>query len=322
MERTSIGRKKSTLFEKFYTPPDLAFRLVKSLHNRINLNKFDAIVDCCCGTGSFVDAVDQVVGEHANVIACDMKLTKKGKGNKTEKDFLKAAPNPKLNPETTLVLSNVPFGINGKTAAKFIQKAAQFADHIAFLLPISFLKDSFLKRHVPSDLHVVYSKPLRNCKFLDKNDETADCTCDCSLCKNRREKYVTVNCAFIYFERRDHPRTHKRRETASCNPFFKLLDKSVIKNRKDADIRIRGSGTNAGKCFEHGDADFFIDSDRSDDYFIKLSREVKSYRAKICNEINKRRFVFLNTVPNIKYLSKIQVVRALNLITNLVRLPK
>lgn len=249
-----------------------------------------------------------------------MKLSKKDKGNVIEQDFLKAEPSPKLNPATTLVLSNVPFGINGRTAAKFIQKSAQFADHIAFLLPISFLKDSFLNRHVPSDLHVVYSKSLRNCKFLDKNDENIESACDCSQC--RREKYVTVNCAFIYFQRKDYPRAHRKRKTVSCNPFFKLLDKSEIKNRRDADIRIRGSGANAGKCFEHGDADFFVDADRSDDYFIKLSRGMKSYRPKICRQINKHRFVFLNTVPNIKYLRKNQLVQALNLITTLVRLPK
>lgn len=77
---------------------------------------------------------------------------------------------------------------------------------------------------------------------------------------------------------------------------------------------------NAGKCFQHGDPDFFIDSERSDDYFIELARGMKRYRSRICKQIsNKYSFKFLNTVPNIKYLSKVQVIKAMNFITNLVR---
>jgi hypothetical protein len=107
----------------------------------------------------------------------------------------------------------------------------------------------------------------------------------------------------------------------SCNPFFKLLDKNIIENRQNADLRIRGSGANAGKCFQRGDPDFFIDSERSDDYFIELTRGMKRYRSKICKQINKSySFKFLNTVPHIKYLSKVQVIKAMNLITNVVRI--
>lgn len=323
-KRTSIGRKQSTLFEKFFTPPKLALKLVAYLHSRIDLRKFETIVDCCCGaTGSFVNAIDEVV-HHPNVVAYDVHLSKKSKtpSHVKEQDFL-TSDNPKVNPKTTLVISNVPFGVSGRTAAKFIQKAHEFADHIAFLLPISFLKPSFIKRFVPSNLHVVYSKTLRGCKFLDKNegdDSDDECICDCPSCKKKKEKYVTVNCAFIYFQRREYPRIDKKREAVTCNPFFKLLDKSVMENRKKADIRVRGSGANAGKCFAKGDPDFLVDSERSDDYFVELVRGVRSHRTKICKHINNYDFTFLNTVPNVKYLSKSQIVKALNWITTLVRL--
>jgi predicted RNA methylase len=322
--RTSIGRKRSTQFEKFYTPPDVALRLVTFLNSKLDLNKFDTIIDCCCGeTGSFVKAVEQVV-EHPRVLVYEIHMSKKQKNSNTIKeDFLASKAPKRINPEKTLVLSNVPFGVSGRTAAKFIQKSAEIADHIAFLLPISFLKDSFLKRYVPPNLHVIYSKTLRNCQFLDKNEETEDeeeeCSCNCESCSEKRNKYVTVNCAFIYFQRKDYPRVDKKREVVSCNPFFNLLDKSIIKNRKNADLRIRGSGANAGQCFQRGDSDFFVDSKRSDDYFIGLARGFKAYRGKICKQIDKHPFTFLNTVPNIKYLSKNQVIKAMNWITSVVR---
>ena len=185
-----------------------------------------------------------------------------------------------------------------------------------------------LKRFVPSNLHVDYSKTLRGCKFLDKNEDDNDdnddgedeCRCDCPSCKKKKEKYVTVNCAFIYFKKRAYPRIDKKRKTVTCNPFFEFLDKSVMENREKADIRVRGAGTKAGQCFPKGDTNFLIDSERSDDYFVKLSRGVKRYRSKICKEINNYDFKFLNTVPNLKDLSKSQIIKALNWITTIVRL--
>ena len=325
---TIIGRKQSTKFEKFYTSPDLAKRLVTFLNTKVNLCKFDTIIDCCCGeTGSFVKAVKDVVN-HPKILVYEIYTSKQQKTNSTiEADFLDAKPPNRLNPEKTLVISNVPFGVNGKTAAKFIQKAAEISNHIAFLLPISFIKDSFLKRYVPPEFHVIYSKKLYNCEFLDKNDEkneNGECECDCKTCnkykKEIKEKYVTVNCAFIYFQKKDYPRAEKKRQVVSCNPFFQLLDKNIMENRKTvADLRIRGSGTNAGKCFQRSDPDFFIDSERSDDYFIELARGMKRYRSKICKQINSYNFEFFNTVPNVKYLSKIQVIKAMNFITNVVR---
>jgi len=329
---STIGRKQSTKFEKFYTSPDLAKRLVTFLDGKVNFRKFDTIIDCCCGeTGSFVAAIKDVIN-HPNILVYEIYMSKKQKRNSNtaiEADFLKSKPPSRLNREKTLVVSNVPFGVNGKTAGKFIQKAAEISDHIAFLLPISFTKQTFLKRYVPPEFHVIYSKKLYNCEFLDKNDENEEEEeeeeCNCESCSKRRktkkEKYVTVNCAFIYFQRKDYPRVEKKRQVVSCNPFFKLLDKNIIENRKTCDLRIRGSGANAGKCFQRGDADFFIDSERSDDYFIELTRGMKRYRSKICKQINKSySFKFLNTVPHIKYLSKVQVIKAMNLITNVVRI--
>ena len=327
---STIGRKQSTKFEKFYTSPDLAKRLVTFLDGKVNLRKFDTIIDCCCGeTGSFVAAIKDVVN-HPKILVYEIYMSKREKRNSTiaiEADFLDAKRPSRLNPENTLVISNVPFGVNGKTAAKFIQKAAEISDHIAFLLPISFIKDSFLKRYVPPEFHVIYSKKLYNCEFLDKNDEeneNGECECDCKTCNNYKkeikEKYVTVNCAFIYFQKKEYPRVEKKQQVVSYNPFFELLDKNIIENRQNADMRIRGSGANAGKCFQRGDPDFFIDSERSDDYFIELARGMKRYRSKICKQINEHRFTFLNTVPNIKYLSKVQVIKAMNFITNVVRI--
>jgi len=231
--RPPIERRQSTLFEKFHIPPELALKLVTDLHNRINLNKFETIVDCCSGpNASFLNAILEVV-DHPNVVGYNVRLSENEKQSKAislVKDFLELRT-PKLNPKKTLVISNVHFGQNGRTAAKYIQKASEFADHIAFILPKSFLKPSFLRRFVPSNLHIVYSKKLRNCKIFDRNDEeeTED-DCDCRTCQKKRNKFVTLDCAFIYFQNRKC--FYEKRETN------KFMDKPVMKSRFKADIRV------------------------------------------------------------------------------------
>lgn len=240
MPKEKRGRQ-STLFEKFYTPPELALELVTDLQNRINLNKFETIVDCSSGPNArFLNAILEVV-DHTNVVGYNVRLSENEKPSKAislVKDLLELRT-PKLNPKKTLVVSNVPFGRNGRTAAKYIQKASEFADHLAFILPKSFLKPSFLRRFVPSNLHMVYSKKLHNCKFLDRNDEeeTED-DCECRNCQKKRNKFVTATCAFIYFQKRKYPCIYEKRKTVTGNPSVKLLDKSVVKSRFKADVRV------------------------------------------------------------------------------------
>lgn len=203
-------------------------------------------------------------------------------------------------------------------AGEFIRKCVQFADHIAMILPVSFLKDSYQNRHIPENFHVMWSKRLDNCEFSDCESESVSskmCDSDDESCDCEKFKKKAINCAFIYFKKLDYPRPKRKKIIVKPNNFWDLLISPSKKERQDADIRIRGSGANAGKAFCRGEKLFYINKDRSDDYFVVLSRGWKKDRSKLCKKLSSYEFKFMNTVPNVKYLNKQQVIKAVNKIT-------
>lgn len=56
-----------------------------------------------------------------------------------------------------IVIGNPPFGFKASLAVKFFNKAASFADYIAFILPASFMKDS-VKNQLDLGFKLVFEK--------------------------------------------------------------------------------------------------------------------------------------------------------------------
>ena len=98
-----------------------------NLLKEITLEDYDVVVEPSAGTGSWSSKIDDCVAidiapEHPDIM----------KGNFLEDDFLF---DEMKKENRILVIGNPPFGRIGNKAIKFINKAAEFADTVAFILP-------------------------------------------------------------------------------------------------------------------------------------------------------------------------------------------
>lgn len=139
-----LADKMDIRFDKFYTKPETA----KYCISKLNLKKYDRIIEPSAGNGSFSK---QIPGCEAYDLAPESKGIKK-------QDFLKF----KAEKGNTLVIGNPPFGKANKLTLEFIKKASTFAKTIAFIIPNSCKKRSFIDR-LPPNVHIrkVYDLPKK-----------------------------------------------------------------------------------------------------------------------------------------------------------------
>jgi hypothetical protein len=64
------------------------------------------------------------------------------------------------SPQDTLVVGNPPFGKNGCMAMRFLNACLLRANCVAFILPRSFEKESFLRRVHPLTAHIIHQEVL------------------------------------------------------------------------------------------------------------------------------------------------------------------
>jgi len=301
--KTTNSKRRSRIItndncEPYFTNPDLAHHLVELLNKQVNLSKsFDAIVEPSAGYGAFVDAiVDQV--KKLNIFAYDIKPNHH---NVKKANFLKLEnPVPKrFTRSRVLCVTNPPFGVRSQLASQFIFKCATFSDHIAMILPIAFLSNKYIDQRVPANYHVQWFKVLRNTKFSMPGNKT-----------------TVLNVAFIYFKnlgqpRRTEPRAKHRSRRSRNNSYFDILTAPTMAERKRADIRVRGTGYNAGEAFCRDHPKFFINKQRTDDWFVVLKYGVRNQRNAICKILNQTKWKFHNLVPNVKYLDRKQLMKTL-----------
>ena len=150
--------------DRFYTKPSV----VDNLLNEITLEDYDVVVEPSAGTGSWSSKIDDCVAidispEHPDIM----------KGDFLEDDFLF---NKMKEENKILVIGNPPFGRIGNKAVKFINKAAEFADTIAFILPRSFRKES-LQRRIHKNFWLIKDVDLfeESCFIFNGEDYFAPC---------------------------------------------------------------------------------------------------------------------------------------------------
>jgi hypothetical protein len=129
-----MPKKRRVVDEKFYTDASLVERCVKEVDKIFPLLDFDLIVEPSAGDGAFLAALPR-----NRLIAID---TKPEHPAVLEADYLKWAIE-RGEVGRTLTVGNPPFGVRGSLAIRFIRKAAQYSDVIAFILPRIFKKHTF-----------------------------------------------------------------------------------------------------------------------------------------------------------------------------------
>lgn len=206
---TKSGGQKHSL-DKFYTSSQIA----KECIGKINIEDYDIIIEPSAGSGAFSNQIHDCIAmdilpEHDNIIKQDWLLYE----------------HVKQEDKSVLVIGNPPFGQQNKLAIDFINKAAEFADRVAFILPISFKKQSIQNRISPY-LHLVYEEVLPSNSFL-LNGEVYD-----------------VKCVFQIWDRQDVSRVRPSRKEHNANSLFYF-----VKNTEKPDIAIQRIGGNAGRVF-------------------------------------------------------------------------
>jgi len=162
----TTGLHRSNL-DKYYTKPSVANECVKAFIANIQFDKKnDYIIEPSAGSGVFIPFIQKLSSNHFffDIEPEHEKIV--------EQDFLM------LDIDTILkkhkgkihVIGNPPFGRQSSLAKKFITKATEFADTIAFILPKSFKKTS-MKRVFPLNWHLKYQKQLKDNSFTVNNED-------------------------------------------------------------------------------------------------------------------------------------------------------
>lgn len=173
-----------------------------------------------------------------------------------------------------LVCGNPPFGQQNTLAIEFFNEAATFCDTIAFILPLSFKKDSVQNR-LDLNFHLENELMLNNCEFLLKDEER-----------------IKVPCVFQIWRKKDEKRKPIKLKTTSS--LFEFT------NAATADFRIQRVGGSAGK------ASFDLSKSASSNYFIKNNSEINN--EDFVNFVNQLKFPTIEFTVGPKSLSKGELV--------------
>jgi len=209
-------KRKINLEQFFTTKENAEFCLSK-----LELSSYEKIIEPSAGEGSFSNLID--------CIAYDIEPRSE---NIIKQDFLLLDTSNFTG--NILVVGNPPFGRQSALAIKFINKAATFAKTIAFILPNSFRKESFMKR-IDKHLFLINNYELPNNTFYFNNS------------------FFNIPCSFFVFEKKKGERIIEK--LPKINDF-------EFTTKENADDSIRRVGFYAGRI--EG-----INVSESSHYFIK-----------------------------------------------------
>lgn len=254
-----MGKKEK--LDKFFTNDNIVSQCLLN----IDLSSYHTIIDPCAGNGAFSDKIPYC-------LAFDILPDKNGI---EQKDFFALDYTGFQRP--VLCISNPPFGVQNNLAVRFFNKAAEFADTIAFILPKSFKKTSVQEKLNPY-FHLVFEEDLPAFSF--------------NLFQNGVQVPYDVPTVFQIWDRRGIERIPPKKEEPKGFEFV---------NRELANIAVRRVGFYAGKAFVE-----VLNKSEQSHYFIRAERPEKF--VEIANAII---WPYENTVGP-RSISKQELVQALN----------
>ena len=228
---TKSGGQKHAL-DKFYTKPEVAKKFI----DKCKVESYTTIIEPSAGSGAFSNQI-------RNCIAYDLEPESEGI---IKQDWFQYEHKAQKD-EKVLVIGNPPFGQQNSLAVAFINHSATFADTVAFILPISFKKESVQAR-VAKNFTLTYEEVLPNNSFTLNG------------------KDYDVKCIFQIWEKTTTPRLVKPKGDLNKNNLF-----SYVKKSDSPDIVIQRVGGNAGKA-----STGVKDKSEASNYFIKLNKKVVS----------------------------------------------
>jgi predicted RNA methylase len=236
---TKSGGQKHRL-DKFYTKPEIA----KQLISKANFSAYNIIIEPSAGNGSFSKQIPNCIA--LDLDPEDISILKQNFFEYSPSLISAANPIIKKNSKI-LVIGNPPFGQQNSLAIRFFNHAATFADRIAFILPISFKKESVQKR-LNLNFHLVHEE------ILEENIFTLG-----------QEEYK-VRCIYQIWDKIATKRVISSRIENTANILF-----SYVKKADSPNLSIQRVGGNAGKASSN-----WNDKSESSNYFIKFNEEINS----------------------------------------------
>ena len=252
-----LNEQKNIDFDKIYTKPEIA----KMCISKCNIKSYDRIIEPSAGSGAFSSQIPN----------CEAYDLMPEDGSIKKQDFLKF----NTDKGNILVIGNPPFGKSNDLSLKFINNAAQFARTIAFVLPASCQKETFINR---LDKHV----HLRRVVSLPKNSFLIKGVTPCD-----------INCNFFIFDVRQNERIKAEKPMTSDFCFV----------RKDTcDFAILRKGYKVGRIVPKEDEHF---SDASK-YWIKSNINKKELMRRL-SELN---YPEAHMVLGSDSISQVEIIRA------------
>jgi len=153
MSKTAV-QDNSRKLDQFYTDPVYAKQFFKTISQTVNLNEYDHLLEPSAGTGSFYNLLDATkrIGLDLEPKAADIIKT----------DFFDWIPPAD---KKIITIGNPPFGKNAALAVKFFNRAAEFSDVIAFVIPRTFRKTSIINR-LDNNFHLIHDETVPDHSFI------------------------------------------------------------------------------------------------------------------------------------------------------------
>lgn len=178
----SVPQETARKLDQFYTDPAYAQQFFNEIAQIIDLDQFDHVLEPSAGTGSFYNLMDP---------ACRIGLDLEPKAAGIIKtDFFDWTP-PK--DKRIVTIGNPPFGKSAGLAIKFFNRAAEFSDVIAFVIPRTFRKASVINR-LNKNFHCIYDETVPDHSFIF-NGSSYNVPCAAQIWQRqdkKRERIVTL----------------------------------------------------------------------------------------------------------------------------------
>ncbi|MGR3270485.1 hypothetical protein [Thalassococcus profundi] len=205
----TVTTPSATALDKFYTRAQTAGLCLAHMHEVLPDLEADLFVEPAAGDGAFYDALPRP--------RLGMDIAPDAPGIET-RDFLSWTPDE--GHQRIVVVGNPPFGQNAGLAIRFFNKAAEYAEVIAMILPASLMKSSMQGR-LDAHFHLVSEMPLPGEAFRVENG------------------LHRINAVFQVWRRGATPRAQSTVRTA--HPDF-----SFVATPAEADFALRRVGGRAG----------------------------------------------------------------------------
>jgi predicted RNA methylase len=154
--------KREIVLDQFFTLPSNAERFLGILNGMYPLDGYDIVLEPSAGNGSFYNVMPN------NKVGLDLEPLADGI---QKMDFFDYQPPSNKRVAT---VGNPPFGRKGKLAKEFFNRAAEYSDVIAFVLPAIFAKGTFTNTLDPW-FHKVYEEFTDEFVTPDNQEKKINC---------------------------------------------------------------------------------------------------------------------------------------------------